>query len=156
MAAIGSQVTSDVEASIEAAPTEAPPQVSDLGGGKFRVIWDSGNTQALVQFYRKGDGVVLDYIRVRPGGHDLGGTLFADALRAAGIPQPLFVESSPIINPSLSKLIQSGTAADLELAQRFWRIQSLAFAKALGAAVKHTELRKNRLGNWIATGELSY
>lgn len=156
MAASGSQAIPEIEAPAEAAPTEAPSQVSDLGEGKFRVIWDTGSTQALVQFYRKGDGVVLDYIRVRQGGHNLGGTLFADALRAAGIPHPLFVESSPIINPTLSKLVQSGTDADLTLAQRFWHIQALAFAKAIGASVKHAELRKNRLGNWVATGELSY
>ncbi len=109
-----------------------------------------------MQFYPKEDGVVLDYIRVRQGNRALGATLFADALRAAGIPQPRFVESSPIVNEPLLKLLQSGDDTAIAQAQRFWRLQSLSFAKALGATVLCTGLVKNARGNWIARGELSY
>ncbi|HEY7349735.1 MAG TPA: hypothetical protein VH599_15575 [Ktedonobacterales bacterium] len=109
-----------------------------------------------MQFYPKGDGVVLDYIRVRRGNHSVGAPLFANALQAAGIFQPRFVESSPIINPTLSKLIQSGASSDFAQAHRFLRIQALAFAKALGATMLCLEIVKNPHGNWIARTQLSY
>jgi hypothetical protein len=132
------------------------PRLSTLPGGEIRAIWDSGGDEAVIQLYPKGDGVVLDYIRVREGSHHHGWALFADALRAAGIVRPRFLESSPIISPTLSKLIQSGTASDLALAQRFWHIQALAGAKAVGATLTSAELLKNPQGNWIARCQVSY
>ena len=132
-------------------------RISTLPGGALRVIWgEAGGPGGVVQFYPKEDGVVLDYIRVRQGNHTFGATLFVEALRAAGIPQPRFVESSPIVNVPLLTMLKSGGAADLARAQRFWHIQSLVFAKAIGATLVSSELVKNARGNWIARGQLSY
>jgi hypothetical protein len=110
----------------------------------------------VIQFYPKGEGVVLDYIRVRKGNHSVGAIFFAEALRAAGIPQPRFVESSVITNEALLTLVKSGDASDFTQAQRFWHLQGLIFAKALGAHVLCSEIVKNPEGNWIARGDLSY
>jgi hypothetical protein len=141
---------------MQAQETRTAPRLSTLPGGEIRAIWDSNGDEAMIQFYPKGDGVVLDYIRVREGSHHHGWALFADALRAAGIPRPAFVESSPIISPVLSKLIQSGRESDLATAQRFWHIQALAFAKEIGGTPINPELAKNPRGNWVARGRLSY
>lgn len=132
------------------------PRLSTLPGGELRAIWDSGGDEAVIQFYPKGDGVVLDYIRVREGSQHHGWALFAEAMRAAGIVRPRFLESSPIISPVLSKLIESGKASDLALAQRFWHIQALAGAKAVGATLTSAELLKNSWGNWIARCQVTY
>ena len=132
------------------------PHISTLPGGEIRAIWDAADAQGVIQFYPKGDGVVLDYIRVRESSHRHGWALFADALRAVGIPQPRFVESSPIISPVLSKLLQSGDAADCTRAQRFWHIQALAFAREIGGMPSNVGLVKNPRGNWIARGDLTY
>ncbi len=133
------------------------PRISTLPGGELRVIWgEGGGPGGVVQFYPKDDGVVLDYIRVRQGNHSFGATLFVEALRAVGIPQPRFVESSPIVNVPLLALLKSGGAADIAHAQRFWHIQSLVFAKAIGATLVSSELVQNARGNWIARGELAY
>ncbi len=132
-------------------------RLSRLPGGEYRVIWgEAGGPGGVVQFWPKGDGVVLDYIRVRHGNHALGATLFAEALREAGISRPRFVESSPIVNAPLLKLLQSDDPADVAQAQRFWRLQSLLFVKAIGGTVLSTELVKNARGNWIARGQVAY
>jgi hypothetical protein len=132
------------------------PRLSVLPGGEIRAIWDAEDAQGVIQFYPKGDGVVLDYIRVREGSHRHGWALFVDALREAGICQPRFVESSSIISPVLSKLLESGSEADIARAQRFWHIQALAFSREIGGTPGNVGLVKNARGNWIARGDLTY
>ena len=62
-----------------------PLRFSTLPEGEIRAIFDEW-PGAVVQFYPKGEGVVLDYIRVRRGNRFNGATLFADALRALAGP----------------------------------------------------------------------
>ena len=132
------------------------PQISNMGGGGIRAEWGPNGGNAVIQFEQQGKGVILDYIRVSPSFAIKGPQLLADALKASGIARPESIESSAIINPTLQKLLASGSSADLASAERMIRVSALTFAKALGATLKSADLVKNKAGNWVAKVALSY
>jgi hypothetical protein len=124
-----------------------------MGGGELRGEWGAKGENGVVAFQPKGEGVVLEYIRVRPGYPHPGARLFADALKFAGINRPKFIESTPILNTRIQRLIQSG---DLAQVQRMIRVQTSLLAKELGATVSVAEVVKNEAGNWVARAQLTY
>jgi hypothetical protein len=129
------------------------PRFTAMGGNELRAEWGTQRSDGVVAFQPKGEGVVLEYVRVRPGYPHSGARLFADALKYAGITRPKFIESTPILNTRMLNQIRSG---NLDQAQRAVRVQALTLASELGATVKVAEVVQTAAGNWIARVELSY
>ncbi len=145
-------------------PSEAPtpplgvraaPQITETGAEGIRAEWGPGGNRAMIAFRLQGKGVSLEYIRVNPSSTVKGPQLLADALKAAGVPRPEFIESTPILNKTISRLL-AGTPEEIAGAQRILRVQALSLAKALGAKLENAAIVKNQAGNWVARVTLSY